>query len=123
MRKLIVNEKYNNKKLNNFILDNFKNLKQSVLFKALRKKDIKINGARISENTTVHFGDEITIYIDDKFLFGDITNSIQVIFEDNNILIVFKEKNISVTEDTYSEPTLKELVKKQDKSMKLLSRY
>lgn len=113
MRKLIVNEKYNNKKLNNFILDNFKNLKQSVLFKALRKKDIKINGARISENTTVHFGDEITIYIDDKFLFGNITNSIQVIFEDDNILIVFKEKNISVTEDTYSEPTLKELVKKQ----------
>lgn len=113
MRKLIVNEKYNNKKLNNFILDNFKNLKQSILFKALRKKDIRINGTKISKNTTIHLGDEITIYIDDKFLFGDIVNSIKVVFEDENILVVFKEKNISVTEDIYSEPTLKELVKKQ----------
>ena len=41
MRKLVVNEKYNNKKLNTFILDNFSNLKSSTLFKALRKKDIR----------------------------------------------------------------------------------
>ena len=66
MRKLIVNEKYNNKKLNNFILDNFKNLKSSILFKALRKKDIKVNGSRISENIIIHTGDEVLIFIDDK---------------------------------------------------------
>lgn len=113
MRKLIVNEKYNNKKLNNFILDNFKNLKQSILFKALRKKDIKINGTRVSENITIHAGDEILIYIDDKFLFNDTLNDLKIIFEDENILVIFKPKNISVTDDEYSEPTLTTLVKKQ----------
>ena len=113
MRKLIVNEKYNNKKLNNFILDNFKNLKQSVLFKALRKKDIKINGKRVSENIVIYTGDEILIYIDDKFLFDNILNNFKAIFEDENILVVFKPKNISVTDDEYSEPTLTNLVKKQ----------
>ena len=113
MRKLIVNEKYNNKKLNNFILDNFKNLKQSVVFKALRKKDIKINGKRVSENIVIYTGDEILIYIDDKFLFDNILNNFKAIFEDENILVVFKPKNISVTDDEYSEPTLTNLVKKQ----------
>ena len=113
MRKLIVNEKYNNKKLNNFILDNFKNLKQSILFKALRKKDVKINGTRVSENITIHAGDEILIYIDDKFLFDDTLNDLKIIFEDENILVIFKPKNISVTDDEYSEPTLTSLVKKQ----------
>ena len=39
MRKIIVNEKYNNKKLNSFILDSFPNLNKNTLFKALRKKD------------------------------------------------------------------------------------
>lgn len=113
MRKLIVNEKYNNKKLNNFILDNFKSLKSSILFKALRKKDIKVNGSRVSENIIIHTGDEVLIFIDDKFLFGDISSSIKVIFEDSNILVVFKPKNISVTADKYSEPTLTDLAKKQ----------
>ena len=63
MRKLIVNEKYDNKKLNTVILDNFRNLNQNILFKALRKKDIRINNIKVSENELVHKGDEITIYI------------------------------------------------------------
>ena len=63
MRKLIVNEKYNNKKLNSFILDSFPNLNKNTLFKALRKKDIRINNVKTSENVTIHTGDEISIYI------------------------------------------------------------
>lgn len=113
MRKIIVNEKYNNKKLNNFILDNFKNLNQNVLFKALRKKDIKINGNRVSQNCIIHTNDEILIYIDDKYLFGNITENLNCVFEDDNILVIFKTKNISVTEDEYSEPTLTNLVKRK----------
>ncbi len=38
MKKIIVNNKYDNKKLNNFILDTFPLLNKNVLFKALRKK-------------------------------------------------------------------------------------
>lgn len=113
MRKLIVNDKYNNKKLNNFILDNFKNVKQSTLYKALRKKDIRINGVRVSENQTVNTGDEILIYISDELLFGKNTFTLDVLFEDENILVVFKPKNISVTEDAYSEPTLTQMIKEK----------
>ncbi len=112
MRKLIVDEKYNNKKLNNFILDNFKNLKPSILYKALRKKDILINNKRVSENKTIFSGDEIIIYISDTLLFENNNNSIKTIFEDKNILVVFKPKYISVTPDNYIGPTLTEIVQK-----------
>ena len=61
MRKLIVNEKYNNKKLNNFILDSFPCLNKNTLFKALRKKDIRINNIRVSSDTTIHAGDELSL--------------------------------------------------------------
>ena len=50
MRKIIVTNKYNNKKLNNYILSIFPNLSTNILFRALRQKDIKVNGKRIKEN-------------------------------------------------------------------------
>ena len=80
MRKLIVNEKYNNKKLNNFILDSFPNLNKNTLFKALRKKDIRVNNVKVSNDITVHTGDEITIYIIDDFLFGTSNINIPIIY-------------------------------------------
>ena len=43
MRKILVGEKYNNKKLDNCILDVFPLLNRNMLFKSLRQKDIKIN--------------------------------------------------------------------------------
>ena len=49
MKKIIVTEKYNNKKLNQFILDSFPNLNLNTLHKALRKKDVRVNGKRINE--------------------------------------------------------------------------
>ena len=112
MRKLVVSEKYNNKKLNTFILDNFKNLSSNTLYKALRKKDIRVNDKKISENIIIHTGDIISIYITDELLFGNSIN-IKVVYDDNNILIVFKPENISVTEDINSKYTLTSLLKEK----------
>ena len=43
MKKIVVNKKYNNKKLINCLLGEFPNLKTNTIYKALRKKDIIIN--------------------------------------------------------------------------------
>ena len=111
MRKIVVNEKYNNKKLNIFILDNFKNLNQNVLFKALRKKDIRINNVKVSENVIVHTGDEITIYIVDELLFGKSKIDFKIIYEDENIICFFKPEGFSVTETNLNEYSFTTLVK------------
>ena len=113
MRKLVVNEKYNNKKLNNFILDSFPNLNKNTLFKALRKKDIRINGKRISDDVLIKTGDEITIFIIDDFLFGTSNLKIDIIYEDNNIMIFNKPENLSVTDDNISSITLTSIVKEK----------
>ena len=112
MKKIIVNEKYNNKKLNNFILDTFPKLNTNTLYKALRKKDIRINGKRVSENTIIKSGDEITIFITDALLIGNSLN-LNIIFEDENILVVNKPIGISVTEDNYLDKTLTQIIKEQ----------
>lgn len=91
MRKIKVTEKYDNKKLNNFILDTFPALNKNMLFKALRQKDIKINGVRVKENVDINCGDEIEIYISDEFLLGT-SEKIKIIYEDDNILVVNKRR-------------------------------
>ena len=53
MRKIVVNKKYNGKKLNTFLLDNFNALTLNTIYKTLRKKDIRINNVKTSENCIV----------------------------------------------------------------------
>ena len=95
MKKLIVNKKNKEKKLNKFLFDNIPHLTSGLFYKTLRKKDIKINGNRISENVIVFEGDEILVFIDDKILQPNF--SLDIFFEDENILIINKPINIEVT--------------------------
>lgn len=95
MKILKVTEKYNNKKLINFLQDNFSNLKNSTIYKTLRKKDIKINDKRISENCVLKTGDELKIYIADDLLFSQ--KDIPIIYEDENIVVFDKPIEIEVT--------------------------
>ena len=113
MRKIIVNEKYNNKKLNSFILDSFPALNKNALFKALRKKDIRINNVRVSNDEILHTGDEVTIYIVDEILLGSNNFNIDVVFEDDNILVVNKPEGISVTEDSSDNTNLTKILKEK----------
>lgn len=66
MRKLIVDKKYNNKKLTNFLLDNFNGLSINTIYKALRKKDILVNDIRVKDNVILNSGDNVTVYITDN---------------------------------------------------------
>lgn len=94
MKILIVDEKYNNKKLDKFIFDKFPGLSSGLFYKTLRKKDFRVNDGRISENITLHTGDEIKVFINDELLESNI--SIPTIYEDDNILVVDKPTNIEV---------------------------
>lgn len=111
MRKLIVDKKYDNKKLSHFVLNSFKNLSFNEFNKALRKKDIKVNEIRINKDTIIHKDDNICIYINDDILLGK--SNIKKIYEDDNILIVFKPNNISVLSDSDTPISLTTILKEE----------
>lgn len=97
MKILIVPEKYNNKKLINFLQDTYNNLSSSTIYKTLRKKDIKINDKRVSDNCLLKSGDELKIYIADNILEPEL--DIPIVFEDDNIVVFDKPAGIEVTGD------------------------
>jgi len=98
MREVIVEEKWNGKSLNYVLNVCFPHLQQSMFFKALRQKDIKINEKRVKENVLVHSGDKIEVYIVDELLLGK-TVHFKIAYEDENILVVDKPVGISVTQE------------------------
>ena len=95
MKKIVVTDKYNNKKLSKFILDTYPNLSINTLYKAFRQKDIKLNDKRINKDCNINTGDEISIYIADNLLMPSI--KIDIVYEDNNIIIINKPENLEVT--------------------------
>lgn len=82
----------------------------NTIFKALRKKDIRINNKRISENVILHTNDEIILYIEDIYLLKSF--NITIVYEDTNILIINKPSGIEVI-DEKNENTLTKLVQEK----------
>ena len=75
-----------------FLIKKKPNLNYQILKIALRKRDIKINNKKVLENKLVSAGDVVTIYLPEKK-----KRNIQVVFEDENILIVSKPSGMETT--------------------------
>ena len=85
------------------------------MFRALRNKDIKVNGNRIKEDIKVFEGDELEVYISDELLNGNNKESLysinkkDIIFEDDNILVYNKPQELEV-QGNNKEQGLEELL-------------
>ena len=99
MKKLIVKQIYNGKILNKLLLESLPNLTYGLFCNTLRKKDIKINGKRVNKDVTVFEGDEVLVYISDSLLDSKSSINLDIVFEDDNVLIINKPANIEVTGD------------------------
>lgn len=66
-----------------------------MLYKALRQKDIKIDGVRTNKDCTIYTGNKIQVYIADNLLSPN--TELNIVYEDSNILIINKPTNLEVT--------------------------
>lgn len=107
MREIIVEQKYEGKRIDKYLKEIFPRLPYGALQKAMRKKDIKVSGVRVKQDYTVQAGEKVEVYIQDDMLDGNqgayATGSLNarftVVYEDDNILIVNKEQGIPVHPD------------------------
>ena len=107
MKEIIVNKKYNEKKLNKVIMGEIQNISYNMFCQLLRKKDIKVNGKRTNKDITVYENEKIEIYLPKEF--QEVNIELNIVYEDKNILIVNKQRNIEVT----GKKSLAEIIKKQ----------
>ncbi len=109
MKNLEIDSNGDGKKISTYLSYKFSNLSINSIYKALRKKDIKINGKRTNNNEILHSGDLLEVYISDDILYGAASvQDIPIIFDDDNIVIFNKPSNLEVV----GENSLTSIMKK-----------
>jgi 23S rRNA pseudouridine955/2504/2580 synthase len=106
MRSLTVEDKYSNMRIDKYLKLVFPRLPFSALQKALRKRDIKVNGTRVKQDYVVNSGENLEVFIVDEILDGNpekdagkLKKGFEIVYEDYNILLVNKEQGLSVHPD------------------------
>lgn len=106
MRTIIITKENANKRIDKALKRIFEKMPQSALYKAFRKKDIKVNGVRVKEDYVLKENDRVDIFIVDDILDGvGIKDAVSfdipftVAYEDKNLLIVDKSQGIPVHPD------------------------
>ena len=66
-----------------------------VLKQALKRRDVRVNGARSGGSTTVRGGDDLAIYIDGKWLAPEP----EVLWSDDRLIVAVKPQGLPVDED------------------------
>ena len=112
MQRFVIMPELANKKIIQIITSKYPRVPLSAIHKALRQKDIKINGARIKEDVKVFAGDTVEVFIADSILCPKQT--LDIVYEDKNIILINKPQGLKVHPDAdTSEGSLIELLKEQ----------
>ncbi|MBE6630071.1 MAG: RluA family pseudouridine synthase [Ruminococcaceae bacterium] len=109
MRELKIGKNDAGQRLDKFLTKAVKGLPQSLLYKYIRLKKIKLNGARAQQNVILCAGDTVQLYIRDEFFdvpekdqhaLANITPKLSIVYEDDNIMLLNKRPGVLVHEDT-----------------------
>lgn len=109
MKTYTIGENDARRRLDQFMARVLKEAPESVIYKSLRKKRVKVNGKRVTDGAVrLCSGDEIELYINDEF-FGasrekrppwlEASPEVDVVYEDGQILIVNKPSGMPAQDD------------------------
>lgn len=109
MRILKIGKNDAGQRLDKFLSKAVKGLPVSLMYKYIRTKKIKVNRARAEQNQMLAEGDEVQLFIRDEFFESPekdtgalerIKPKLDIVYEDENILLLNKRPGVLVHEDT-----------------------
>ena len=108
MRELTIGKNDAGQRLDKFLTKAVKGLPQSLMYKFIRTKKIKVNRARCEQNQILNEGDEIQLFIKDEFFdaaskdtgaLTAIKPKLDIVFEDEHIMLLNKRPGVLVHDD------------------------
>lgn len=107
LKEFIINLNDSNQRLDKFLSKAVKKLPKNLLYKYIRLKRIKVNGKRCEISTRLNEGDIVQLYINDEFFedntskpqFMFASSDIDIVYEDENIMLINKKCGVVVHED------------------------
>lgn len=105
MKEITINENDANQRLDKFLTKYLADIPQSMLYKGLRKNCVRVNGRHVKDGKyMLRTGDELKLFFKDEFfkdapLFHVSGGDIDVVYEDENIILINKESGTVVHAD------------------------
>lgn len=102
MKSITISSKDAGQRVDRFIMKTFDRLPKSLMFKEIRKKNIKVNKKRCAAEQILNEGDILELYLKDDALhikekhydFLKASTDLDIIYEDNNIILLNKKVGI-----------------------------
>lgn len=107
MKEIVINKNDSGQRLDKFLSKFMPKLPKSMMYKGLRKNCVRINNKHVKDGSIfLNEGDILKLYFSDEFFeekkdFIPIKNSLDIIYEDNNILIINKKSGTVVHSDDH----------------------
>lgn len=107
MKTVVIGKNDAGQRLDKYLSKAFPNLPQAMLYKSIRKKDIKCNGKRCENSTRLQTGDCLTLYLKEEFFqketptydFLKAPKQLDIVYEDENLLLLDKKPGLIVHPD------------------------
>ncbi|MBQ8494855.1 MAG: RluA family pseudouridine synthase [Clostridia bacterium] len=107
MKQITVGKNDAGQRLDKFLTKAFRQLPTSLMYRAIRRKDIKLNGKRCEISTRLAEGDVLTLYLPDDALetappvyeFMNASRKLEVVYEDEHLLLLNKPVGLLVHPD------------------------
>lgn len=106
MKEFTINRNDSGQRVDKFLQKAVPRMPQSLMYKYIRMKRIKLNGKRCEISTRLNEGDVMQLYINDEFFdtaaeteFLTAPPVLNIVYEDENILLVDKKNGLVVHED------------------------
>lgn len=107
MKSFVIGNNDANQRLDKFIAKTVPLLPKSLMYKAIRTKNIKVNSKRAQIDTRLNVGDVVAMYIKDEFFapvvpkfdFLSSSDKLNIVYEDENILLADKPQGLIVHPD------------------------
>ena len=108
MKEFTINQNDSGQRVDKFLTKAVPKLPKNLLYKYIRLKRIKVNGKRCEISTRLNVGDVMQLYINDEFFEGQNSTgpqflsaptNLNIVYEDENILLVDKKCGLVVHED------------------------
>lgn len=102
MKILTVSKNDSGQRLDKYLLKVFPKLPKSLMYKEIRKKNIKINKKRTQPDYIINEGEEISLYLKDDVLaekkkhydFMKAPSGLDILYEDGNIMLINKRPGL-----------------------------
>ncbi|HRU96165.1 MAG TPA: RluA family pseudouridine synthase [Ruminococcus sp.] len=109
MKEFIINNNDSGQRIDKFISKAMPELPKSMMYRLIRKKDIKLNGKRCDISDRLSEGDVVRVYVKDEVAaekqhdlsFRSASRELNIVYEDDNILIADKPVGL----DSHSNAT------------------